>query len=390
MTYGLTPEGWNPKPYNKILESITENLRTAFGSGVETTVDSIIMQIVDPIALEIAEPWQGMSLIYDNMNPNASEGVGLDNVGAITNTPRLSGAKSTVIVQATGTEGAIIPANFQRGVETTNKLFETLQQFVLPAVGLQPFEFSMSSLDDGEVQATAGTLNQGSLPSGVTTMVNAVDAVLGSLDETDEEYRVGRKERLSAFGAGTVPAIKASLLSLISSPPITSVAVFENDTDITDVAFSPALPPHSIRALVGGGADQDIIDTLGIKKGAGTYTDGTVSGTYTDPTDGQTFPIRFSRPVDVLMYVDVVVASKDSNYPATGDQDIKNAILDLMWDGGEDIVLPKLQSAVTSIPGIIEYTLFFGKTASPTTDTTVVIAPSEQALFDSTRTNVSS
>lgn len=387
---GLTADGFTVKTFDEIIESIKTKLRTSFGSGIVTNEDSIIMQIVDPIALEIAEPWEGTQLVYDQMNPNAAEGVALDNVGAITNTPRVAGAKSTVVVQATGTEGSIIPINFQRGVETTNKLFETTQVNTLPATGSQPLEFTMQALDDGEVEAIAGTLNQGSLPSGVTTMINAVDAQLGSLDETDEEYRVGRKERLSAFGAGTVPAIKAALVSTTSSPVITSVAVFENDTDIIDTSFSPVLPAHSIRALVGGGADQDIIDTLGIKKGAGTYTDGTESGTYTDPVDGQTFPMRFSRVSDVNMYVAVVVTSKDDDYPDTGDQDIEDAILALTWEVGEDVVLPKLQNAVTSVPGIVTYTLFFDTSATPTTDTTITISPTEQAVFDSTRTTVSS
>ncbi len=382
---GLTPEGWTPKTFSEILQSITDNIRTAFGSGTETTVDAIIMQIIDPIALEIAEPWEGSGLIYDQMNPNAAEGVSLDNVGAITNTPRVSGAKSTVIVQASGTEGATIPVNFQRGVETTNKLFETLQEFTLPAVGLQPLEFQMSALEDGEVQAIAGTLNQGSLPAGVTTMINAVDAVLGSLDETDEEYRVGRIERLSAFGSSTIPAIKAAILSVAN---VASATVLENVDDVVDVN---GIPPHNFRAIVTGTfISQDVIDAIGSKKPAGIRSDGAISGTFTDPTDGQTFTIRYSTATSILMYYAVVITSKTAEYPVNGDTIIEDNLLALDWELGEDVVLPKLQSTVTVVPGIVAYTLFFGTSDNPVTDTTVVINADEEPLFDSTRTDITS
>lgn len=381
---GLTSTGFTGKSLSEILEAIKSRDRSFFGSGIDTNTDSAIMNFNTPIAIEIEECWEAVRLIYEFLNPNAAEGIALDNIGAITNTPRIEGAKSTVVVQATGTAGSTIPQFFKRSVQNTGAIFQTLESYVLPVVGSQPLEFTMEALDDGPTTAVAGTLNVGSLPAGVTSIVNAVDAIPGSFDETDEEYRVSRKERLAATGAATVVAIKSALLGVAS---VTSVAVFENDTDALDVN---GLPPHSIRALVSGGTDQDIIDSLGIKKGAGTYTDGTTSGTYTDPVDGQTFPIRFSRVTTVDIYIDVVVTSKDSNYPVTGDQDIEDAILALTWDVGEDVVLPKLQNAVTSVPGIISYTLYFAKTATPLVDVTIPIAIDEQALFDSSRTNVSS
>lgn len=384
---GLTTTGFEAKRLDDIIENTKTRLRSSYGSGVDTDLDEIVMVTLEPVFLELEELWQGAQGQYDFLNKNNAEGVSLDNLGAIINIPRLSGIKSTVDVQVSGTEGAVIPVNFKRSVEDTLEPFQTTQSHTLPAAGSQPLVIEMTALNDGPVAAIAGTLNQGTLPAGVTTMINAVDATLGTYDETDEEYRIGLTTRLAALAAATVPAIKAALLTTTA---VASAAVFENDTSVPDSSLTPVLPPHSIRALVSGGADQDIIDTLGVKKGAGTYTDGTVSGTYTDPTDGQTFPIRFSRVTLIDIYVTVTVTSKDSNYPASGDQDIEDAILALTWEVGEDVILPKLQNAVTSIPGIITYTLYFDTSASPTTDTTIVIAETEQADFDSTRTIVTS
>lgn len=381
---GLSSTGFLAKTEQEIRDDIKSRARSFFGSGIETDADSAVMNVFNPVIIELEELWQGAQLLYEFQNPNAAEGVSLDNIGAITNTPRIEGAKSTVVVQATGTPGSVIPQFYKRGVQDTGDLFQTLTSQVLPIVGSQPLEFTMEALEDGPITAIAGTLNQGALPSGVTSIINAVDATEGSFDETDEEYRISRKERLAATGAATVVSIKAALLGVAG---VTSVAVFENDTGVTD---SNGLPPHSIRALVAGGTDQDIIDTLGVKKGAGTFTDGSISGTYTDPVDGQAFTIRFSRVTAIGIYVAVNVTSKDASYPVTGDQDIEDAILALEWDVGEDVVLPKLQNAVTSVPGIITYTLFFDTSASPVVDSTIVIAVDEQADFDSTRITVTS
>jgi len=381
---GLTSTGFEAKRFNDILEAIKTRLRSTFGSGIDTNEDEIVMQIVNPVALEIEESWQGSKLLYDAMNPAAAEGPALDNVGAITATKRLEGSKSTVLVNATGNEFATIPVGFQRGVQDTGELFENLILRTLPAVGSQPLQFTMESIDEGPIAAIANTLNQGSLPSGITDVVNPGDATLGTLDETDEEYRISRKVRLQALGAGTVVSIKAALLEVSG---VTSVSILENDTSLYD---ANGQAPHSIRCIILGGADQDIIDVIGATKAAGTGTVGTESGTFTDPVDSQTFPINFDRVTEIDIYVDVVVTSKGTSYPVTGDQDIEDAILALIWEPGGDVTLPTLQNAVTSIPGILAYTLFFDTSATPVVDVTISIDTDELADFDSTRIGVSS
>lgn len=376
---GLTTSGFAAKTLTEILDSVKARLRSSFGSAVDTNTDSVIMVTLNPVLLEVEELWQGAQGQYDFLNKNNSEGVPLDNIGAIINVPRLAGTSSVVDVDVTGTAATVIPAGTIRSVEDTNEPFQTLIDYTLPASGSQPYSIEMSALNDGPIPAVAGTLNQGSLPSGVTIMTNPTDATLGTDDETDEAYRIGMGTRLAAIGNGTVIAIKAAISSVDG---VTAVTVLENDTNTTD---SDGLPPHSIRALVSGTyTNQDVIDALGENKGAGTFTDGTIPGTYTDPVDGQEFDINFSSPAEISMYVSVVVTSSDATFPATGLVDVKNAIIaeGLTFELGDDVILPRLQSAVTSVPGIVSYTLFFATTATPVTDTTVTISNSEIADFD--------
>ncbi len=381
---GLSELGFEPKTFEEIQSDVKARLRTYFGTGTETDTDSTVMNLVNPLLIEIEEGWEGASEVYGVMNPNAAEGAALDNIGSITNTPRLEGEQSTVLMEAEGTEGASIPQYFKRSVQDSGAIFQTTEAHELPEVGSQPYEFTMTALEDGPIAAIAGTVTIGSLPSGVTTMTNSEDAEVGSYDETDEEYRVARPTRLSAIAGGTVVSIRNALLTI---DDVTAATVFENDTDYTD---DEGLPPHSIRPLVLGGDDQDIWDMLGVKKGAGTYTYGSEVGTYTDPVDDQEFTMRFDRVTSIDIYVAVDITEIDDNYPATGDQDIEDAILALTWDVGEDIILPRLQNAVTSVSGIVEYTLYFDTSSSPSTDTTITIGNTEQGDFDSSRITVTS
>ncbi len=384
---GLDSTGFTPKRLNEILEDIKTRLRSTFGSGTDTNEDEAVMQSITPQAIEIEESWQSQEKVYNNFNPAAAEGVALDNIGAITGTPRIAGDFSTVLVDATGNEGASIPVGFQRSVQDTGEIFELTSAVgaqTLPATGLQPLQFLMTALNDGPVLAVATTLNVGSLPAGITNVINNVDATPGTNDETDEEYRVSRKDRLGGIGKGTVPAIKAALSDVSG---FVSRTVLENDTDATDSSGQPA---HTIRCILGGGDPQDIVDAIGETKGAGTGTVGNETGTYTDPVDGQEFTINYDFVVAVNIYVDVVVTAKDDDYPANGDTLIETALLALDWEAGEDVILPKLQNAVTSIDGIVTYTLYFNTTATPVVDTTISIDEGQRADFDSTRINVSS
>jgi len=383
---GLTEAGLDPKRFADILESVRARLRAKFGSGVETNEDSDIMQSINVMALEVEECWQGLGKVYDMFSPNNAEGITLDNLGAITATPRVRGANSTVEVEAEGSEGSTIDLGFQRAVETTGEIFATTEAYVLPASGSQPLVITMTALNDGPVYCKSGTLNQGALPSGVTSMTNPDDAVLGTYDETDEEYKIGRKTRLAAIANATVLAIKAALLNSELIPGVTGAIVEENDTGET----VGSLPPHCIRALMSGGDDQDIWDVLGTKKGAGTYTFGTEVGTFTDPDDGQEFTMRFSRIAQIEIWVAVDIVSKTDDYPVTGDQDIEDNILALIWAGGEDVTYPKLQNAVTDVPGITDYTLYFGLSDPPVASTPITIDTDEIAVFSSSRITVTS
>lgn len=236
----------------------------------------------------------------------------------------------------------------------------------------------------GPVVANASTLTVILTPvSGLNSVNSVVDAVLGRDTETDNEYRARRATTLQVAGAGTPEAIRSRVLEVAD---VTAAIVFENETDITDI---DGRPPHSVEVVIQGGDDQTLWDLLWQIKPAGIKTLGTEVGTVTD-SNGQVHTLRFSRPTDVPIYVDLTLTI-NVNFPATGVQAAKDAIVasgNALGIGKEVVTIPYLISSISSIPGIEDAVLLIGTSPSPTLSDNIPIAVNEIALFDSTRVNV--
>jgi len=141
--------------------------------------------------------------------------------------------------------------------------------------------------------------------------------------------------------------------------------------------------------LVEGGADQDIFDALtgtATQSGAvsaGIQQHGSVTGTATD-SSGSVQPSAFSRLTTVRIYVDIVVTTNNDPlqglvFPVNGEEQILDNLSGIVFQGGCDVWKSTITNAVTSVNGVITIVPKFGKTASPSTDTTVEILRTEKA-----------
>ncbi len=259
-------------------------------------------------------------------------------------------------------------------------------------VGKHANLISAEAVSTGVISGLAHTINDIiNAISGWDAVDNLNDATAGVAVETDAALRVRRTAALQGLGNATLEAIRADLLLVTS---VTVALVFENDTDFTIGIRTP----HSIEAVVSGGADQDIWDALFDSKAAGIATVGTESGTHTD-SQGVIHTVNFSRSTvrDIWIEINVTV---NSDYPADGDTQVQNA-LKAFGDThviGQDVVpIPQLIGAVDGIPGIVDVLIGVLDTAdgggdpSPTPGTDdglITIAETAIAEFDTARITV--
>lgn len=241
-----------------------------------------------------------------------------------------------------------------------------------------------TALEFGPTQAPAGTLTVIDTPvSGLSSILNVTDASVGRNVETDAELRLRRARTLQVAGKATPDAIRSAMLALEG---VQDAIVFENDTLLVD---GDGRPPKSYEVVVNGGDDQEIFDTVWDTKPAGIATVGSEVGTVVD-SQGQPQTVRFSRPTEVEIYVELDL-TVDTSFPVNGLAAAQQAIVtrgNAFGIGANVIVSPKLICALDPIPGILSVVIRIGTAPSPTLSNNILIAANEIPVFDTSRVAV--
>jgi len=250
--------------------------------------------------------------------------------------------------------------------------------------GIEGASAIVEAEDIGGITAPSGSLTVIENPiSGLDSVVNQLDAVVGRDLESDADLKLRREESLQRAGAGTLGAIVSILADLDG---VTAVVGFENITFLIDI---DGRPPKSFEIVIDGGDLPEIADLIWETKPAGIETFGSLS----EPiTDSQGFPqvVKFSRPTDVDIYCEIDL-TVDADFPANGLIIAEDAIIAYgngLGIGKDIIVTPQLVCALNSITGITGITVRIGKTVSPTLGNNIAIAPNEVSRWDSSRTTV--
>jgi len=246
--------------------------------------------------------------------------------------------------------------------------------------GVPQGQVTMTAEVTGPIPAPRGTLTEIVTPvTGLDRTLNLEDAEVGRAVETDAELRLRRSLELQKAGAATVEAIRAKLLTVDG---VRQAIVFENDDTIADL---DGRPPKSFEAFVQGGDDQEIIDALWESKAAGIRTFGTETGSKVD-TQGISHTLRFSRPVEKRLFINVKV-TKDFSASASLASLVRNALATFVagLQIGQDVVVyPTLISQLNSIQGIVDVEIGIGLTAAPPLgqDDNIPVAVNEIAVID--------
>jgi uncharacterized phage protein gp47/JayE len=253
-----------------------------------------------------------------------------------------------------------------------------------------PFQSTVA----GPIFAAAGTLTTIKTPvAGWNSATNLADATLGRAYEQDSSYRSRAEEEIRDGGSGYLEAIRSAILALtLSSPPVTACTVFENVTDMTD---AEGRPPHSIEALVTGGAPLDVAEAIfgSIPAGIGTYGTGAGAEAVT-VTDSQSIDhvINYSVPDLVQIYVSITVYYDPTNALwapgiAAGIAAIQEAIVLFgnAYGVAADVASAAVGAQAFTVSGVVDTPVVnIGLTPSPGSGATIDLGPRQQPVFQTT------
>ena len=373
---------------DEIRTETEDSYKGAFGDDVDLGNESPFKQIID-ISTERESLIQLLIQAVNNgAFPNLATGVNLDNAASITGQARLPAAKSTVQqLQLTTTGGSPVnvPAGSLISQSSNSVQWVTLNAVVIPIAGsiITPAETVLT----GEFTAAIGSIDTIlTAISGLDSLTNLDEAVQGRNEETDSEFRIRRLENLFISQGGTLGAMEARLLDVDG---ITFVAGRENRT----AAIVGGLAPHSFEMTIisSGLTDDQIAQEIFTVKPAGIESNGTESGNAIDSFGTiQVMKWNIATEIDIFFIANLTT---DSNYPVTGDQLVKDALVAFgnALSTGDDVINWRAKCALEDIPGIVgNIVLFQGTSAAPTTENDISIAINEVANITDANITVNS
>ncbi|ESL56751.1 MULTISPECIES: baseplate J/gp47 family protein [Klebsiella] len=306
----VTAEGISAPDYQTVLDTITGYFQQIYGNDAYLEPDSKDGQMVALVALAIHDANNTAISVYRSFSPATALGDALTSNVKINGITRRAATNSTVDLLLTGTVGTTITNG---SVRDTNSVIWNLPATVV--IGTDGTVVATATCaSSGAVAAVAGSVNGINTPTrGWASVTNPLAATVGIAAETDAELRVRQSQSVALASLTPFDAVDGAIANVEG---VTRHKLFENDTDTTD---ANGLPAHSISAIVEGGDATEIANTIRSTKGQGVSTYGTTAVIVTDKY-GNPYTIRFSRPVDVPIYVSITIQALTGYSSEVGDE----------------------------------------------------------------------
>lgn len=378
--WGVTERGFRRPTYVELLNAIEYKARELFGERANLTVRSPLGIFLRIFAWMLNILFALMEDVYNSRFVDTAVGTSLYNLGRAIGLSLLPAQKASGYITFSGTAGTAIPTGFL--VKTVaGYQYAVLVDGRIGADGtvILPVQAVGTGAD---YNADAGTVKEIVNPlDGVSSCVNASAMTGGRWRESDEEFRDRYYKSVDFAGGVNADAIAGEILQNVEG--VYSAICYENDTDEEDAL---GLPPHSFEVVAYGGLDEEVAKAIFRRKAGGiqTYGGKTISVV---ALNGQSYSIHFSRPTTVPVYVKVYDLETDSNFPWDGEDRIKATLISFIGGDvqgglpiGTDVLYMALPGAILSVPGVVDFSLSIGTSASSLAVKNIAIGTREKAV----------
>lgn len=366
MANGLSPTGFELKRLETILAEMRSDFETTFGENLNTSPESPDGQIIGTVSASLYDLWEIAQGAYNAFNPSAATDVALSNLVQLNGITREEAIASTVTLTLAGSNGTIIPVGTVVSSSDGSVSFTTDASVTIP-VGLT-IDVEATATVTGPSIAVAGSVTVIENPiTGWDSVTNNTDAVVGRDEESDSDLRAKRELSVSKPSKGILETILAEVISLTG---VEEAFIYENSTPLVDPVNGT--PSNSFQVVVLGGLDLEIATAIFDEKPIGIESYGT---TIVPVLDSQqiSHAIGFTRPAVIGIYV-AITLTKFSDYPADGDDTIKQKIVDYAngdliagrgFGVSDNIIQTQLYTPVNGVGGHSILSMFIGTSPSP-------------------------
>jgi uncharacterized phage protein gp47/JayE len=381
---GLTNTGFVVPTISEIKAELDSQVKAKIDPRITTDPYSLFGQLDGIHSEREYLLWLGLRDVYNAYTLGGATGQALTNLGLTQGIARLPATKSDVTATVNLNAGTTLPQGSQARVPGTSESFETMVAVTNGGGSAADLQVVMQAVNVGPVVANSGTLTEIVTPVfGWNTVTNALDADVGSLEESDSSYRIRIVEEQRTRGS-------ASLASIVA-------AVDAVDGVLSASGTEDVVQHHYTITFWDGdpsGADSDEVAQAIFDHGpAGIEAMGANSGQAVD-LEGVAHTIKFNRAVGLNLYLHLTLLTDPVTYPVDGDEQVKIALVNLIdatLGVGDDVIVLKLVPAVFSVSGVLDITsLQLDFSPSPTGTSNLVVADNQIARADTSRITVSS
>lgn len=206
---------------------------------------------------------------------------------------------------------------------------------------------TFATVDDGDILIPNGVITKiVKAVAGMTSVVNVGAYIAGQLAEDDIEFRKSYADKIFNRSSSMLESIRSAILTNVQG--VTSVAVYENDTNEVD---DMGRWPHSVEVVADGGDTTEIAQQILNSKAGGISTYGSVE-TELPGVYGEPITVRFNRPTYIKVWFKIgVTMSKTTNPPTNYVELIKEQVLERMneLEAGESVIPQKFNLSVSGV-----------------------------------------
>ena len=383
MTYPLPTlactvdsSGISAPSYTDIYLSLIATFQSIYGSDIYIAPDSQDGQWLAFLAKAINDSNQANIATFQAYSPLYAQGTGLSSQVKINGLEREIATNSQSQGNVVGQVGSIITNGVAR--DQNGNLWNLPASVTIPLSGV--ISVTVIAQQVGNITAPSGTINIINNPQlGWQSFTSTVDATVGAPVESDGILRQRQSVSTSLPSQSIVEGIGASIGNTVG---VKRYFIYENDTSTTDIN---GIPPHSISAVVDGGASTDIAYALWLKKPPGIQTYGTTSQIVNDQV-GLPIIINYFILQDISIYVSLTIKALNSYVAPTGAL-IISAIVNYLnaLAIGTDVYYSQINGAASLIGSGLEETFYItsltlGTSPSPSGTSNIVIPFNEAAI----------
>lgn len=393
-TYGITHEGFVPKTLKDIREDIVtecmliEDPATGEHPLFNISDDTVLSQVIGIFAAELEQAWGALADAYAQFDPQMNTGAGQSGTVQLNAITRKPGTATRIAITVYGAPNTLIPSGALISDLAGTVSYAIDTDIVLTGSGSPATASGTATATIFEAADPAvGTVNTIQSPqAGWYNVENTATLVVGTTEETDETLRKRQQRSTALTSYRQVEAIWAAILNV---DDVTYCRVYQNATTYPE--DDRGIPYKEIAAIVEGGDDHAIAEAMFYRLPTGQIGHGSTTVNFVD-RQNILYPISFSRPVKISVYVRIALQIYDSaDWPSDGVELIKEAIIEYarynMGDDevgfppGTDVIRTRLYTPINSVDGHSVLSLELSKNGTTYAEEDIAIAWNELAVF---------